>query len=220
MADVQAENGYTRIANELLEALARIRINGEARQILDTIFRKTYGFNKTWDDISLSQFVLATDIQKSEVIRAINKLLLMNLIGKKANGILNSYCIIKDFEKWKPLAKKPTLAKKPIIVGRNANLPLAETPHTIDNITKDKRNVHFYEIWTKYPKRVGKKSALRHFNATVKNDVDWININKALENYLKSDTVKKGFIQNGSTWFNDWDCWLDQKPKTDPSIFE
>ena len=46
MVSPQWENGYTKIANEILESLARIRINGEARQVLDVIIRKTYGYGK------------------------------------------------------------------------------------------------------------------------------------------------------------------------------
>ena len=57
MANPQKENGYTAIANEIMEALCRHRIPGEDRQVLDVIFRKTYGFNKIEDYISLSQFV-------------------------------------------------------------------------------------------------------------------------------------------------------------------
>ena len=46
MANPQKENGYTSIANDIVEALAGIRIPGEARQCLDVILRKTYGWNK------------------------------------------------------------------------------------------------------------------------------------------------------------------------------
>jgi len=52
MANPQIENGYTRIANETMDALAKIRIPGQARQVLDFILRKTYGWNKKTDMIS------------------------------------------------------------------------------------------------------------------------------------------------------------------------
>ncbi|MBI5447822.1 MAG: replication protein [Gammaproteobacteria bacterium] len=65
MVTPQCEDGYTKIANELLEALARIRIPGETHQVLDTVLRKTYGYGKKEDAISLSQFVLATGLSKS-----------------------------------------------------------------------------------------------------------------------------------------------------------
>ena len=72
----------------------------------------------------------------------------------------------------------------------------------------------FDKVWEKYPSKIGKKNAERHFKATVKTDEDLKNIQIALENYLKCDRVKKGYIQNGSTWFNDWQSWLTP-PKTE-----
>ena len=67
----------------------------------------------------------------------------------------------------------------------------------------------FESVWVRYPSRIGKKEALRHFNASVKTGQDYIDINKALDNYVISDKVKRGFIQNGSTWFNNWRDYVD-----------
>uniref|UniRef100_A0A6M3LDV6 Uncharacterized protein n=1 Tax=viral metagenome TaxID=1070528 RepID=A0A6M3LDV6_9ZZZZ len=74
----------------------------------------------------------------------------------------------------------------------------------------------FEEIYLKYPSKVGKKRAEVHFKASVKTEQDWQDIQIALKNYLKSDTVTKGFIQNASTWFNDWRAWVNQKGKIEP----
>lgn len=111
MASPQLENGYTRIANEILEALARNRIPGEPRQVFDVILRKTYGFHKKVDAISLSQFVLATGINRPNIIRAIKQLITMNLIIKYDTGITCKYSINKDFISWRPLSKKITALK-------------------------------------------------------------------------------------------------------------
>lgn len=67
----------------------------------------------------------------------------------------------------------------------------------------------FEEIWKKYPNRDGRKQAEKSFNASVKTGQDWRDINTALENYLGSKNVLKGFIKNGSTWFNNWRDWVD-----------
>ena len=80
----------------------------------------------------------------------------------------------------------------------------------------------FEELWNKYPKKLGKDKAIIHFNAQVKTEKDWLNINKALNNYIESENVKNGniqYIQNGSTWFNKrWKDWIDyiepNKPNT------
>lgn len=72
-------------------------------------------------------------------------------------------------------------------------------------------NFSFDDIWKKYPKKVGKKEAIRHFNASVKNEDDFKKINFALDNYLRSERVSKGFTQNASTWFNNWNDWIEYK---------
>ncbi len=69
--------------------------------------------------------------------------------------------------------------------------------------------MNFEDIWSKYPKRVGKKAALRHYKASVLNENDMDDIHTALNNYIQSETVLKGFVQNGSTWFNNWRDYLD-----------
>ena len=65
---------------------------------------------------------------------------------------------------------------------------------------------------------MGKKRAFRSFRASVKDEGAWQRINKALDNYLASERVKKGFIQNGSTWFANWEDWLEYKEKREPKI--
>ena len=108
MANPQRENGTTDIA-----ALMRTRVPGEARQIIDTIFRQTYGWHKKEDRISLSQFCGFTGLKKPTVIRAIQKAQNMNIIIIKKDNAGNSiYLINKDFSTWKPLSKKITLSKK------------------------------------------------------------------------------------------------------------
>lgn len=129
MAGPQLENGYTQIANELLEAIARVRIPGETRQIYDTIIRKTYGFHKKADMISLSQFVLATGINRQNVIRAIKQLLTMNLIIKDDTGITCKYSINKDFISWRPLSKKIHTSKirlNPVACIKDDNKPVSK----------------------------------------------------------------------------------------------
>jgi phage replication O-like protein O len=152
MSNPQCENGYTKISNELLTALCGIRISGEARQVLDVIFRKTYGYNKKKDRISLSQFSLITKLKRPTVCRAIKKLIDMKLIIKIDNDKGEIYLIQKDFDQWKPLSKKITLSKKimGVIKKDNASLSkkimgvikkdnasLSKKIHTKDNTTKD-----------------------------------------------------------------------------------
>lgn len=103
-----------------------------------------------------------------------------------------------------PVDKSPTY----VVHMENANAIHASNT-TIPN--KAAFTTVFEDIWTKYPKRVGKKEALRHFLASVLDENDVNEITTALENYIKSERVSNGFIQNGSTWFNNWRDWTDYK---------
>lgn len=149
MANPQTENGFTRIANELLAALASIRIPGEAMQVLLVIVRKTYGFNKSADAIPLSQFTKATGISRQNVQRAIKKLLDMNLIHRKycptqkrgslkdeaasemRQGATGSYGLNKNYANWNSACLKNEAASKQIINYAS------KTRHSKDTITKD-----------------------------------------------------------------------------------
>lgn len=110
MASPQVDNGYTKIANEIVDELCKIRIPGEAMQILFFILRKTYGWNKKSDNISHSQFVKGTGIIRQHITRNIKKLEEMGLIVVTNNGYKNGaeYRFNKDYRKWKPVPKKVT----------------------------------------------------------------------------------------------------------------
>lgn len=138
MANPQTENGYTKIANEIMEALAGIRIAGEARQCLDVILRKTYGFNKKEDQISLSQFSLLTKMPKETVRRGLLKLVKINIIViKKDNDNINLYRFNKDFSTWKPLSKKIIVIKKDNGRYQKSQSALSKKGHTKETITKE-----------------------------------------------------------------------------------
>jgi phage replication O-like protein O len=138
MAKPQLENGYTQIANETMEALAGIRISGEARQCLDVIFRKTYGFHKKRDFIALSQFCLLSKMPKPLVCRGLHKLEQMNIIIiKKDNGNISLYEFNKDFSTWIPLSKKIILSKKIMGVIKKDKQVLSKKIHTKETLTKD-----------------------------------------------------------------------------------
>lgn len=136
MANPQCENGYTKISNEILEALAKIQLNGNSRRVLDVIFRKTYGYNKKSDRISLSQFVKYTNIDRTNICRAINKLKNMKLIIVIQNEDGNTYQFQKNNDEW-VVAKLP-LGSGKTASGKTDNGVVAKLPHTKESITKEK----------------------------------------------------------------------------------
>lgn len=64
MINPQIENGYTKIATEIIEKFCYYRISGEEWLVLWVVLRKTYGWNKKEDKISLSQFADLTKLSR------------------------------------------------------------------------------------------------------------------------------------------------------------
>ncbi len=120
MANPQLQNGYTRIANELLEAVCRLNISGNELRILLFIVRRTYGFNKSSTNISLTEISEATGVRKNHVSRALKKLSDLKIIKRQTfSGTKSqSISIVKNYEEWTvenctelPLPKMVTVTK-------------------------------------------------------------------------------------------------------------
>jgi phage replication O-like protein O len=96
MANPQTENGYTKIANEILEKIACTDFLGSEFRILNCIIRKTYGFHKKDDVISLTQFEKATGLSRPTVVSVIKNLIENKVIIK----IKNRFSLNKNWEEW------------------------------------------------------------------------------------------------------------------------
>ena len=146
MANPQLENGYTKLANEFIEKFCRFRLSGEEWMVLWVIIRKTYGYQKKEDNISLSQFAILTDRKRSNIIRAVKKLVSKKilLIIKKDTSFGNKYAFNKNFDQWTALSKKiPVVSKKimGVIKKDNGGSLKKDTykrnGNTKENITKE-----------------------------------------------------------------------------------
>jgi len=218
MASPQLENGYTKISNELMEALARIRINGEARQVLDVIFRKTYGFNKKKDKIALSQFSLATGLKRPTICKAINKLKTMNLIiiTQKDNSDANIFIFNKDFDTWEALPKKVTLPKKVMTITQKGNKTITQKGtykrnilmNTKETLTKESTPAEKMKEFIKNPEGAIKVLVEKGINEElVKSEIKkfisyWTELNKSgtKQRWEKQETFEVG--HRLATWFN------------------
>lgn len=74
------EDGYTRLANDILEMAYKVRLNGNAMSVLLAVIRLTYGWNKSRDRIAGVQLADETGLNESEVSRAIAQLLERHII--------------------------------------------------------------------------------------------------------------------------------------------
>lgn len=96
MANPQKENGYTAIANELLEAFMTLNLSSHCWRILFCVIRQSYGWNKKTARLTLSQISQFTGIDIRLIPRNLKKLQEKNIILKKGN----EYQLQKDYHKW------------------------------------------------------------------------------------------------------------------------
>lgn len=112
MASPQAEHGYVRISNEILDALMLCNLPAYERRILDCILRMTYGWNRTESSISFTVFNRLTLMSKPHIHRAIKGLIKKKMVsrvwmkeGKRGRYI---YQFRKDWTKWTVLPDEAT----------------------------------------------------------------------------------------------------------------
>jgi phage replication O-like protein O len=101
VASPQIEDGYTPIANEIVEALWRVNLSAYETRVLWYLFRKTYGWQKKSDMIALSQFEKSIGVDRRLVHRAIQSLRSKNMVViyiDDRNHV--SYGFQKDYDEW------------------------------------------------------------------------------------------------------------------------
>lgn len=100
MGNPQTEDGYTRIANELLDAVIACRFSARQFAIVMAVIRRTYGFNKKSDEISLSQFESMTGIAKRNVCVVLQELQDMGVLLVAEGHSARNISINKSYKKW------------------------------------------------------------------------------------------------------------------------
>ena len=169
MANPQTENGYTKIANEIIENMVLCKFNGSQYALILIILRYTYGYNRKTQRLGLKFLSNAIRIDKKDVKTEIDKLIDANVIiifNEETYKDSREIGINKDYENWKIEKRKvknikeggknptgeggkktpPSLnAKKPLKTSNTNNLN--ECMHLLGGgvitppIKKDKRNI-------------------------------------------------------------------------------
>ncbi|HIH5086955.1 TPA: replication protein [Klebsiella pneumoniae] len=141
------DDGFTRIANELLEAVMRAGLSQHQLLVFMAVMRKTYGFNKKSDWVSNEQLSELTGILPHKCSAAKSVLVKRGILTQTGRVIgINktvsewSSLPVKGTEK-KPYLKKVTLpesAKKSLPESGNAYYP--NKVNTKDKHTKDNKD--------------------------------------------------------------------------------
>lgn len=132
------EDGYTRIANDLFEAVMCADLTARQLKVVMAIIRKTYGFGKKLDRITNTQIAEMTGIHHTHVCKAKNEMVAMNIVISSGNKI----GINKDFTEW-----NFNISQVSETLAKSANKTLAKTANshkpsqlnTKETITKEKK---------------------------------------------------------------------------------
>jgi phage replication O-like protein O len=108
IANPQLEDGYTIIANEIVEAFARINFSYYESRIVWTLLRRTYGWQKKEDRISISQFQKICGLDRRHISRTLLKLKRRKIVASRGTGHSITYGIQKDYLQWKNVASRGT----------------------------------------------------------------------------------------------------------------
>lgn len=132
MASPQLENGFTRISNELLEAIIAFRWTSDVQPRLALhVARHTYGFRgrKKAHYASLAELAVALKESRSTVHRALQVLLAAKVLVRDEKGRLS---LNKDYEMWstpvpwvgqKKPASVPSMGQEPGIGAPSEPVP-------------------------------------------------------------------------------------------------
>lgn len=198
MAKPQKEDGHVDIANEIVEALAKISLSSYESRVLWVIFRKTYGWHKKEDWITNTQIADMTGIAETHVSRTIKILIQKNLIIKNGKRL----AFQKDYDQWKKLPKGVTS-------HYNKKLPkgVRKLPKGVREITKGGKKKLPKGVYTKETKETITKETIQK----VRNQVSASLKEKAPANNIEFD-------REGLSWHGIDDDIIDDWVKRFPDI--
>lgn len=98
------ENGYTCVANALLDAMFEAHLSARQWAVCMALIRKTFGYQKTQDDIGLSQLVALSKIAKSHVSTTIKELVARNIVHKKRGTYGHILAVNTHYASWQQKA--------------------------------------------------------------------------------------------------------------------
>ena len=173
MASPQLENGYTRIANEILEELAKRPFSGRENSILWVVVRMTYGFNRKEARIGMTEMARRTGILRQHCASITKELIEKKVLLFSGTLYTRTLGVNKDYDSWKVVPRLVTVPRTGISPKRGTEtVPETGTetvPETgtaykeIENNNKDKLPPvafeYFIDRWNAFAKATGARKS-------------------------------------------------------------
>ena len=222
MSSPQLEDGHVRIANELFDAVLRFPFSKRQQTIIWAVMRKTYGYRKKRDDISLSQLSQITGLDASNISKAINELAQMKVLSKQPGRYGQVLEVQKDFQSWRSGHNDQPWSKQPSCSGQNNQAALVVSTNTKRQYSKDNTqhqsarpvgrvkttsSVHFDEFWSAYPKKTGRKPSLTKWIARDLDSIATKIISNVQARVASGEWNNHQYVPNPLTYINQdrWD---------------
>lgn len=151
------EKNFSKIPNDLLEVLARTKLSNYEWRCIMVIFRKTLGWHKKEDYISLSQFEGNTGIQKSHVWRTLKRLEWRKIIRRNGKKISINF----NYQEWRELPRGAIVTKSGVKVA-NSGKKVANLRNYKKYFTKEikQKKENSFSFKEKTIKELGKEDFL------------------------------------------------------------
>ena len=119
-ANPQLENGYTRIANELFEAIIEYPFTCAELRIILLIIRRTYGWRTSKSYISYGSVARKLRMDIRYIKRRINKLIFENVLVKEKTEWENRIGLNKQYTSWQLWKTERIRNSRPLGSGQQA----------------------------------------------------------------------------------------------------
>ncbi len=137
---LQLEDGHTRINNEVLGQLVKGGLLGAEYQVIFFVIRKTWGWGKKEDFISLTQFQAGTGLSRPTITKTIKNLVARKILVKGSSPAtqLIAYRFNKYWKQW--LVNTPQLVKYTSVTSKEKLRKLVKVGlHTKETTKENKR---------------------------------------------------------------------------------
>lgn len=129
-------DGYTRIPNTLLEALARAGLNATQLSICLFILRRTSGWGREEDSITLREFAAACGSDETYIFKQLQELVRRRVITRSP-GRPARYALQSNPAQWLCLPGEDNLSKR---TSKTANLSEKTSNNTAHNLSDQTNN--------------------------------------------------------------------------------
>lgn len=136
----QTENGYTRIADSLLDAMLRAELSKRELVILLAVIRRTYGFQKKEALITGPFLEQATGIRRQHVSTTVKNMVRRNILTCKTTSKGNLLGVNKAFFPRSTTVQEPSPKTGSTGVSQNRVNACPKTGSTVSPKTGHKRN--------------------------------------------------------------------------------